>query len=64
MRTRSSPSLTHPPPPFPFCSVLHPLHLQVSREFLAVLGAEKLPYLQLVHQLIVCEEQWEGEAHK
>ena len=30
---------------------------EVSREFLAVLGPENLPYLQLIHQLIVCEEQ-------
>uniref|UniRef100_A0A7R9V482 Uncharacterized protein n=1 Tax=Chlamydomonas euryale TaxID=1486919 RepID=A0A7R9V482_9CHLO len=37
---------------------------KVSKEFLEVLGAEKLPYLALVHQLIVCEEQWEGEAHR
>ncbi|KAG1653257.1 hypothetical protein FOA52_009202 [Chlamydomonas sp. UWO 241] len=37
---------------------------EVSKEFLGVLGADKLPYLQLVHQLIVCEEQWEGESHK
>jgi hypothetical protein len=37
---------------------------EVSTEFLGVLGADKLPYLQLVHQLIVCEEQWEGESHK
>jgi hypothetical protein len=29
---------------------------EVSREFLAILGAEKLAYLQLIHQLIVCEE--------
>lgn len=29
---------------------------QVSQEFLAVLGPERLPYLQLIHQLIVCEE--------
>ncbi len=29
---------------------------EVSAEFLAVLGQERLPYLQLVHQLIVCEE--------
>ncbi|KAJ9525273.1 hypothetical protein QJQ45_020808 [Haematococcus lacustris] len=29
---------------------------EVSREFLAVLGQDKLPYLQLIHQLIVCEE--------
>jgi len=28
---------------------------QVSREFLEALGAEKLPFLQLIHQLIVCE---------
>lgn len=41
-----------------------PFAPQVSKEFLEVLGAEKLPYLELVHQLIVCEEQWEGGAHK
>ncbi len=29
---------------------------EVSAEFLAVLGPDKLPYLQLVHQLIVVEE--------
>lgn len=29
---------------------------EVSAEFLAILGPDKLPYLQLVHQLIVCEE--------
>ena len=29
----------------------------VSKEFLAVLGQEKLSYLGLVHQLIICEEQ-------
>ncbi len=28
---------------------------EVSREFLEALGPEKLPYLQLIHQLIVCE---------
>jgi len=31
---------------------------EVSREFLNVLGQDKLAYLGLVHQLIVCEEQW------
>eukprot|EP00798_Chlamydomonas_sp_ICE-L_P019018 gene19018-25610_t len=30
---------------------------EVSKEFLRVLGADKLEYLQLVHQLIVTEEQ-------
>ena len=35
---------------------------QVSREFLSVLGAERLPYLQLVHQLIVCEESMHMEG--
>ena len=38
--------------------------VQVSREFLNVLGQEKLAYLGLVHQLIVCEEQWAQEAHR
>eukprot|EP00955_Chlamydomonas_euryale_P077040 362846-Chlamydomonas_euryale.AAC.3 len=33
---------------------------QVSLEFVRVLGEERLPYLALVHQLIVCEEQWEA----
>ncbi|KAG1679536.1 hypothetical protein FOA52_011138 [Chlamydomonas sp. UWO 241] len=33
---------------------------EVSREFLSLLGAERLPYLALIHQLIVCEEQWEA----
>lgn len=28
----------------------------VSREFVSALGPEKLAYLQLVHQLIICEE--------
>ncbi|KAF5839493.1 kinase-like domain-containing protein [Dunaliella salina] len=28
---------------------------EVSHEFLEALGPEKLPYLQLIHQLIVCE---------
>ena len=28
---------------------------EVSREFLEALGPEKLPFLQLIHQLIVCE---------
>lgn len=36
--------------------------MQVSQEFLAALGAERLPYLQLVHQLIVCEENMHMEA--
>ncbi|KAG2424096.1 hypothetical protein HXX76_014771 [Chlamydomonas incerta] len=35
---------------------------QVSAEFLAVLGPDKLPYLQLVHQLIVCEENMHMEG--
>ncbi|GIL63301.1 hypothetical protein Vafri_17397 [Volvox africanus] len=35
---------------------------QVSAAFLAVLGQEKLPYLQLVHQLIVCEENMHMEG--
>eukprot|EP00798_Chlamydomonas_sp_ICE-L_P001773 gene1773-33191_t len=30
---------------------------EVSKEFLAVLGQDKLPYLQLVHQLIITEER-------
>ncbi|GFR44775.1 hypothetical protein Agub_g6107 [Astrephomene gubernaculifera] len=34
----------------------------VSAEFLAALGQEKLPYLQLVHQLIVCEENMHAEG--
>ena len=34
---------------------------EVSREFLAVLGADKLGYLQLVHQLIVCEESMHAD---
>ncbi|KAG2486399.1 hypothetical protein HYH03_014976 [Edaphochlamys debaryana] len=34
----------------------------VSAEFLAVLGPERLPYLQLVHQLIVCEENMHSGA--
>ncbi len=28
----------------------------LSREFMQRLGREKMPYLQLVHQLILCEE--------
>ena len=28
----------------------------VTAEIVAALGAPRLPYLQLVHQLIVCEE--------
>lgn len=28
---------------------------EVSKEFLEALGQDKLPYLQLIHQLIVCE---------
>jgi hypothetical protein len=47
------------------CSVYHRLESlgpadaeeQVSSEFLALLGADKLRYLQLVHQLIVAEER-------
>ncbi|GLI70930.1 hypothetical protein VaNZ11_016024 [Volvox africanus] len=35
---------------------------QVSAAFLAVLGQEKLPFLQLVHQLIVCEENMHMEG--
>lgn len=38
--------------------------LQVHKEFVAVLGAAHLPYLELIHQLIICEEQWAGQAHK
>ena len=34
----------------------------VSREFLEVLGHERLPYLTLVHQLIVCEENMHAEG--
>jgi hypothetical protein len=34
---------------------------QVSSEFLALLGADKLRYLQLVHQLIVAEERIHAE---
>lgn len=30
---------------------------EVSKEFLNILGQEKLAYLGLVHQLIICEEQ-------
>jgi hypothetical protein len=37
---------------------------QVSREFLEALGQANLPYIQLVHQLIVCEEEWATEAHR
>ncbi len=29
---------------------------EVSREFLRLLGADRLGYLSLIHQLIVCEE--------
>ncbi|GLC38425.1 hypothetical protein PLESTB_001579500 [Pleodorina starrii] len=34
----------------------------VSAKFLDILGAPKLPYLQLVHQLIVCEENMHQEG--
>lgn len=29
---------------------------EVSKEFLDILGQQRLAYLQLVHQLIICEE--------
>ena len=36
--------------------------VQVSAELLALLGQGRLGYVQLVHQLIVCEEGLEGLA--
>jgi hypothetical protein len=30
--------------------------VQVSQEFLEILGQEQLVFMQLVHQLIICEE--------
>ena len=58
-----APLLPRPrPPPPPPCPTPSAATTQVSAEFLAVLGPDKLPYLQLVHQLIVCEENMHMEG--